>query len=292
MPINRLRVACLQLTPGTDVAANIVQVRTLAEQAVADGANVVATPEYVAALDSSSRGMRAHAMPEAEHRALSAFRSLARDLNIWFLAGSLTVTTDSEKIANRSYLIDPHGGICATYDKLHMFDVSLADGRTFRESRTYRAGDDAVVAETPFGRVGLTICYDIRFPHLYRAIAKEGARLIFVPASFHETGRDVWHVLLRSRAIETSAYIVAPATCGTHSANGRTLGHSLIVDPRGTILADGGREPGVIVADIDLERSDQLRAALPSLQHDRPFGMRVGTGRSEPPPPDPSCSKT
>lgn len=278
MSIDRLRVACLQLTPNADVTANIARVRALAELAIAEGVDFIATPEYVAALDTSSRVMRDSVMPEAEHTALMAFRSLARDLNVWFLAGSLTITTDSDKIANRSYLIDPRGAIHATYDKLHMFDTILPNGRTIRESDIYRAGDDAVVADTPFGRIGMTLCYDIRFPQLYRTIAKHGARLIFVPSSFRESGRGVWHVLLRARAIETSAYIVAPATCGAHETNGRTLGHSLIIDPHGTVIADGGGEPGLIVADLDLKTSDDQRATLPSLQHDRAFGVRICSG--------------
>lgn len=273
---NKLRVACLQLSPGADVGANIAEAFRLARRAKAEGADFVATPEYVGALHTSARVMRELAMPEEEHTVLEAFRALAAELGIWFLAGSLTVTTQSEKIANRAYLIDTTGRIRATYDKLHLFDVTRADGRTFRESGTYQAGENARVAETPFGRVGLTICYDVRFPQLYRAIAKQGARMIFVPSSFHEAGRDVWHVLLRARAIETSAYIVAPATCGSHAAGGRTLGHSLIVDPRGHILADAGTEPGIIAADIDLQESEALRESLPSLKHDREFGMHAG----------------
>lgn len=276
MSRSNLRVACLQLSPGADIAANITEAQRLARQARADGANLIATPEYVGALDTSSRLMRELAMPEVEHIVLKAFRALAAELDVWLLAGSLTVKTQGEKIANRSFLINPSGEVCATYDKLHMFDVTRADGRAFRESGTYQAGENARVAETPFGRFGLTICYDLRFPHLFRAIAKQGARLIFVPSSFHEAGRDVWHVLLRARAIETSAFIVAPATCGSHVTNGRTFGHSLIVDPTGRVLADGGEEPGVIIVDIDLSESDNLRQSLPALKHDRQFGIHVG----------------
>lgn len=276
MTTDQLRVACLQLSPGADVAANIVEVRRLAHQAKAEGANFITTPEYVGALDTSSRVMRELAMPEAEHTVLNAFQSLAAELGVWLLAGSLTIKTQSDKIANRSFLISDRGEVRATYDKLHMFDVTKADGRASRESGIYQAGKHARVAETPFGRVGMTICYDVRFPQLYRAIAKEGARLIFVPAAFHEVGRDVWHVLLRARAIETSAYIVAPATCGRYATNGRTLGHSLIINPRGHVLADAGEEPGLIVADIDLRESEQLRETLPSLKHDRGFEMHVG----------------
>lgn len=276
MLANKLRVACLQLSPGADVAANIAEARRLAHQAKAANADFIAMPEYVGALDTSSRVMRDLAMPEKEHTVLAAFRSLAAELGVWLLAGSLTVKTKSDKIANRSFLIGDNGEVRASYDKLHMFDVTRADGRAFRESGTYQAGERARVAETPFGRVGMTICYDVRFPQLYRAIAKAGARLIFVPASFHEVGRDVWHVLLRARAIETSAYIVAPATCGAHATGGKTFGHSLIVNPRGHVLGDAGEEPGVIVADIDLGESDRLRETLPSLKHDRGFEMYVG----------------
>lgn len=275
MPTDHLRVACLQLSPGADVAANIAEARRLACQAKAEGANFIAMPEYVGALDTSSRVMRELAMPERKHAVLDAFRTLAAELGVWMLAGSLTVKLENDKIANRSFLIGDSGEVRATYDKLHMFDVTRADGRAFRESGTYQAGEYARVAETPFGRVGMTICYDVRFPQLYRAIAKAGARLIFVPSSFHEVGRDVWHVLLRARAIETSAYIVAPATCGTHATGGKTLGHSLIVNPRGHVLGDAGEEPGIIVADIDLSQSERLREMLPSLKHDREFEMYV-----------------
>lgn len=276
MAANTLRVACLQLSPGADVIANIAEARRLAHEAKAASADFIAMPEYVGALDTSSRVMRELAMPENEHVVLAAFRELAAELGVWLLAGSLTVKTESEKIANRSFLIGNNGEVRATYDKLHMFDVTRADGRAFRESGTYQAGECARVAETPFGRVGMTICYDVRFPQLYRAIAKAGARLIFVPSSFHEVGRDVWHVLLRARAIETSAYIVAPATCGAHATGGKTLGHSLIVDPRGRVLGDAGEKPGIIVADIDLTESDRLRETLPSLKHDREFEMHAG----------------
>lgn len=276
MTTDRIRVACLQLSPGADVAANIVEVRRLVRQAKAEGANLIATPEYVGALDTSSRIMRELAMPETGHTVLKAFQELAVEHGVWLLAGSLTVKTQNDRIANRSFLIGDRGEVRATYDKLHMFDATRADGRAFRESGTYQAGEYARVAETPFGRVGMSICYDVRFPQLYRAIAKEGARLIFAPSSFHEGGRDVWHVLLRARAIETSAYIVAPATCGAHATNGKTVGHSLIVNPRGHVLADAGEEPGIIVADIDLSESEQIRERMPSLRHDRGFKMHVG----------------
>lgn len=273
--VDSLRVACLQLSPGADVERNIAAMEHAARAAAAAGARFVCTPEYVGALDTSAKVMRALAMPEAGHRVLLAARALARELKVWFLAGSLTVETGGDKIANRSYLIDDAGEVRASYDKLHMFDVTLANGRTIRESGTYRAGDCACVAGTPFGAVGLTICYDIRFPHLYQALAKAGARIITVPAAFHESGRDIWHVLLRARAIETGAHIVAPAACGEHATGGRTLGHSLIVDPRGRVLADGGAAPGIVMADLDLGESERVRTALPALQHDRDFSVRI-----------------
>jgi predicted amidohydrolase len=195
------------------------------------------------------------------------------------LLGSLTVTTDEARIANRSYLIAADGDVAARYDKLHMFDAVLPSGRTIRESSAYRPGDEAVAAATPWGLVGLTICYDLRFPQLYRALAQAGCRMLAVPSAFTQaTGAMHWHALLRARAIENAAFVLAPATCGVHPGDHGTYGHSLIVDPYGNVLADGGEAPGIAAADLDLAAADRARASLPSLLHDRPFAMRDGRG--------------
>ena len=197
---------------------------------------------------------------------------MAAELGIWLLIGSVAIKVSDTKTANRSVLFDPKGGIAARYDKIHMFDVDLPSGEKYRESNTVAGGDRAVTADLPWGRVGLTICYDMRFPHLYRSLAQSGAFLLTVPSAFTETtGKAHWHVLLRARAIENGAFVVAPAQGGTH-ANGReTYGHSLIVAPWGEVLAEAGTDPCVIVADIDPVLSAEARARVPNLRHDRPF---------------------
>ncbi|HYD99546.1 MAG TPA: carbon-nitrogen hydrolase family protein, partial [Alphaproteobacteria bacterium] len=182
------------------------------------------------------------------------------------------VLLEDGRVANRLFVIDPQGEIRARYDKIHMFDVDLAGGESYRESATFRPGEQAVLAQTPWGGLGMTVCYDLRFPHLYRALAQAGARLLAVPAAFTvPTGRAHWHVLLRARAIETGCFVIAPAQTGTHDAGRQTYGHSLIVDPWGEVLADGGGEPGFVTADLDLGRIDEARGMVPALRHDRPF---------------------
>ncbi|MGE4219659.1 MAG: carbon-nitrogen hydrolase family protein, partial [Alphaproteobacteria bacterium] len=225
----------------------------------------------------------AAARVEAEEPALAAYRALAAELGIWLLAGSLVVKlTDDERMANRSFLIDPQGNVAARYDKIHMFDVDLANGERYRESATFRPGDRMVVAETPWGGLGMTVCYDVRFPYLYRTLAKAGAGIIAVPAAFtRPTGQAHWHVLLRARAIETGCFVIAPAQCGVHEDGRQTYGHALIVSPWGEVLADAGEAPGLAMATLDLNAVEQARAMVPSLTHDRsagppvPFGLRA-----------------
>jgi predicted amidohydrolase len=218
--------------------------------------------------------MRENALPESGHPAIAAFGGLAKETGAWLLAGSLSVKRGDRKIANRSYLFDPGGRVVASYDKIHMFDVAIGDGQTYRESATFEPGTEAVIADLPWGRLGLSICYDVRFPHLYRALAKDGADFLAVPAAFtHVTGTAHWHVLLRARAIETGCFVIAPAQCGTHAEGRRTYGHSLIVDPWGEVLADGGEEVGFVTAEIDPAKVDEARRKVPSLSHDRPFSL-------------------
>jgi predicted amidohydrolase len=199
-------------------------------------------------------------------------QELARELGIWLLIGSLTVRTEEERMANRSYLIAADGALIATYDKIHMFDVTLPDGRVIRESSAYRPGDRAVIAQTPWGKIGLTVCYDLRFPVLFRTLAQAGALFVTVPSSFQrQTGRHHWHPLLRARAIENECFVLAPAMCGDHPGNRQTYGHSLIVDPWGEILAEAGEETGIVYADIDPARVAGIRSMMPCLEHDRSF---------------------
>ena len=266
------RIACLQMQTGNDLGANLAAVREMAREAAANGARFVLTPEYVLMMDGSGRIMRERALDAFGNPALPELQALARELNVWFLAGSLTLRVEDGRIANRSFLIADDGCVAASYDKIHMFDVTLPDGRAIRESSAYRPGNRAVTAETPWGRLGLTVCYDLRFPGLYRALALAGSQFITVPSSFQrQTGKFHWHTLVRARAIENGCFILAPAMCGEHPGNRQTYGHTLIVDPWGDVLADGGESPGIVFAEIDPAAVTRVRALIPSIEHDRPF---------------------
>jgi predicted amidohydrolase len=268
------RVACLQMQTGNDLAANLDTVGTMARTAAGNGAQFVLTPEYTLMMDGSGRVMRERALEADGKPALPDLQALAKELSVWMLVGSLTLKTGADRIANRSYLIAADGGVVASYDKIHMFDVTLPDGKVIRESSAYCPGERATIAATPWGRIGLTVCYDLRFPHLYRALAKAGARYLTIPSSFQRaTGKVHWHTLIKARAIENACFVFAPAMCGEHPGNRTTYGHSLIVDPWGDVLADGGDEPGIVYADIDPARVDRVRSMLPCLEHDREFRL-------------------
>ncbi len=265
------KLACLQLNSGAEVAENIAHATDWIIRAAEAGADLIATPETTGMIEFRRRAAWDKAQIESEHAALSAFRELAAKTGRWLLIGSLSVRVDDEeRIANRSFLIDSSGTIAARYDKIHMFDVDLPSGESYRESKTYRPGDSAVLVQTPWGVLGMTVCYDVRFPHLYRALAKGGARMISVPAAFTKvTGEAHWHLLLRARAVETGCFVFAPAQCGVHPGERRTFGHSLIIDPWGEVLADGGDEPGFVMAELDMARVAEVRGRIPSLDHDR-----------------------
>jgi len=270
------KAACVQVTAGREMLPNIEKAVTLGRAARAQGADFIAFPENVTMIEPVGAEALRKALPESEHPAIPAFRALARDTGAWILAGSLSVRTGDRKYANRSLLIDGGGAIVARYDKLHLFDVDLAGGERYRESERIVPGDRAVTALLPWGVLGLTICYDVRFPQLYRALAQAGAFMLTVPAAFTvQTGLAHWHVLNRARAIENGAFVIAPAQCGTHAEGRRTFGHSLIVDPWGEILAEAGEEEGVIVATIDPAKSAEARQRIPSLTHDRAFAAPV-----------------
>jgi len=275
---NPFTAACIQTNSARDIAPNLEAVGDLARRARDAGAEFIATPECVTMMEPDNALMREKAPGERGHPAIAAFGDLAQETGAWLLAGSLSVKRGDGKIANRSYLFDPAGHVVATYDKIHMFDVEIGDGQTYRESATFEPGTEAVLADLPWGRLGLSICYDVRFPHLYRALAKDGADFLAVPAAFtHLTGTAHWHVLLRARAIETGCFVIAPAQCGTHAEERRTYGHSLIVDPWGEVLADGGEDVGFVTAVIDPAKVAEARRKLPSLGHDRPFYLESGT---------------
>lgn len=266
------RVACLQMNSGSDVADNLAQLRRMVTEAAGAGAEFVLAPEYCLLMDGSGRVMREGALPADGGEPLQQLCRLAAQLRIWLLPGSLTLKTEEDRIVNRSCLITADGAVAATYDKIHMFDVTLPDGKVIRESSAYRPGDHAVITRTPWGKLGMSICYDLRFPQLYRALAQQGAEFLAIPASFQrQTGKAHWHTLLKARAIENAAYVLAPAMCGEHAGNRQTYGHTLIVDPWGEVLADGGEEPGIVYAEIDPARVAKIRGMMPSLTHDRPY---------------------
>ena len=266
------KAACVQLNSGNDLGANLSAVETLTREAAAQGAQLILLPEYAVLLDGSGRVMRENSHPEDQHPALARLRELAQEVGAWLLIGSLTIRADDERMVNRSYLVSADGAIVARYDKIHMFDVTLPSGKVIRESSAYLPGNQAVVAATPWGLLGMTICYDLRFPQLFRSLAQAGAEFLAVPSSFQrETGIAHWHALLRARAIENLSYVFAPAMCGEHPGNRTTYGHSLIVDPWGRILAELEDKPGVIVAEIDPGEVARVRGMLPSLTHDHTF---------------------
>ncbi len=266
------KAACVQLRSSDDVAENIRTTSDLIREAKGKGAQFIATPENTTLMAPDGGAKLAQSYDEAHDPALPAFAALAEELGIWLLVGSLAIKVSETKTANRSFLIDPKGRVTARYSKIHLFDVDLPSGEKYRESNTVAGGDEAVLAETPWGKVGLTICYDVRFPQLYRALAQKGAFLLTVPSAFTETtGKAHWHTLLRARAIENGAFVLAPAQGGTHANGRQTYGHSLIIGPWGEILAEAGTDPGVIVAEIDPAAVTAARGRVPNLQHDRPF---------------------
>jgi predicted amidohydrolase len=266
------KVACVQLNAARDIEPNIAAASALIRKAKAQGAAFILTPENTGMIEPKRPQMLEKAKPEAEHPAIPAFSALAAELGVWLLIGSLQIKLDAATCANRSFLFDARGRVAARYDKIHMFDVDLKGGESYRESKTFRPGDRAVVADTPWGKVGLTVCYDLRFAYLYRALAQAGASFLTVPSAFTvPTGQPHWHTLLRARAIETGSFVFAPAQCGEHAEGRKTYGHSLIVAPWGEVLADGGEEPGVITADIDPAKVAEARAMIPALTHDRRF---------------------
>jgi len=268
----KFTVACLQVTAGNIMKENITTAIEYTEAAVARGADLILMPENVTMMEWGRKAITSKAQPELEHAGLAAFRKAAKHHGVWMHCGSLSISLDTGCVANRTYVLDNTGHTVAVYDKIHMFDVDLGAGERYAESSTFSPGDKAVMVDLPWGRLGLTICYDLRFPALYRNLAQAGADFITVPSAFTQvTGEAHWHVLLRARAIETGSYIFAPAQTGTHTAGRKTFGHALVVDPWGRIVADAGTEPGIITSEIDLNEVVKARKRMPSLTHDRRF---------------------
>jgi deaminated glutathione amidase len=280
-------VACVQFTAGPDPEPNLRVVSDLIRRARDGGADFIMTPEASNFIESGRR-RREKARREVDDPFLAGIRTVARETGAWVLIGSLVIDPTGERdavagemrLANRSFLVDAGGEIVARYDKIHMFDIDLPGGESYRESNAYRPGGNTSVARTPWGGVGLSICYDVRFPHLYRSLAQAGANFLTVPSVFTvPTGTAHWHVLLRARAIENGCFVCAPAQWGEHTAGRRSYGHSLIVDPWGEVLADAGEGVGIVSAHIDPARIAEVRRMVPSLDHDRPFSPPAQVSR-------------
>ena len=271
----KFMAACVQVNSGNNMAENIKAAVGLIENAVGQGADFIAFPENVAFMSKAPDELFSNAYFEVEHPALFAFKEAAKKYKKWLLIGSLAIKLkDNAKLANRCFLINAEGEVVTFYDKIHLFDSSVVGGETHKESDRFTYGNKAVCAEMPWGKLGLAICYDVRFPHLFRYLAKNGAGIITVPAAFTQvTGQAHWHVLLRARAIETGCYIIAPAQTGTHPSGRKTFGHSLIINPWGEVIADGGTDVWVTLAEIDMEQVAKIREQMPSLEHDKEFSI-------------------
>ena len=272
--MTKFTAACVQLRTGEDMAENIAQASRLIREAAKAGARFIATPENTTLMAADGGAKLSKSFDEAHDPGLPAFSALARELGVWLLIGSLAIKLGDGKTANRSFLFGPDGAIKARYSKIHLFDVDLKGGESYRESATVAGGSAAVLADTEWGKLGLSVCYDVRFPGLYRELARRGAFAFTIPSAFTvPTGEAHWHVLLRARAIENGGFVIAPAQGGTHQNGRKTYGHSLMVDPWGKILAEAGTEPGVIMAEIDPAQSDEAREKIPSLNHGRDFTL-------------------
>jgi deaminated glutathione amidase len=271
---NTFIAAMVQMRTGLLPGPSLEQGAALIREAAKQGANYVQTPEVSNMMQLNRKALFEHLATEEDDVSLKSYRALARELKIHLHIGSLALRFSPEKAVNRGFLIGPDGNILACYDKIHMFDIDLPGGESYRESANYQPGESAVISDLPWGRIGLTICYDLRFPSLYRALAESGALFLTVPSAFtRKTGEAHWHVLLRARAIETGCFVFAAAQAGLHENKRETYGHSLIVAPWGEILAEGGVEPGVFLAKIDPARVDAARKSVPSLQHGRRFSV-------------------
>jgi deaminated glutathione amidase len=275
-PTHSFRAGLVQMCATRSVETNLVEASRLIREAVKGGAQYVQTPEITTLMETDKAKLFVAVRPQEGNPALAHFRALARELKIWLHIGSMAVAIGADRLANRGFLLSPEGAIVTSYDKIHMFDVQLPNGEIYRESKNYQPGNEAVVADLPWGKLGVTICYDLRFAGLYRALAQAGAQVLAIPSSFTvPTGRAHWHVLMRARAIETGCFVLAAAQGGEHEAGRSTYGHSLIVAPWGEIIAEAkGDGPGVVLADIDLAKVAEARGKVPSLQHDRFFHVR------------------
>lgn len=272
--MSSVQIACLQTRPRATFQEALDEALPLAEQAAADGARMLFLPEYCGGLASDGTRFCPPAAAEAEHPVLSALRETAKSLGVWMQVGSIAISGPGEKIINRGFVLDDQGDVQSRYDKIHLFDVTLSETATYRESETVAPGAEACLVETPLGMLGHTICYDLRFPQLYRSLAQSGAHVLTCPAAFTKTtGEAHWHILNRARAIENGAFMVSACAVGEVPGGGACYGHSLVVAPWGEVLADGGAEAGVVMATLDLGAVAEARAKVPSLTHDRDFAL-------------------
>jgi len=266
------KVGCLQFCADNDLNANLKQAELLTRQTHEAGADLICLPEYFSAIEVDDQTTLKKAVTEENHLALQLFQSLAKELSVWMQIGSLPIRISDTQVNNRAFLINDSGEIVSRYNKIHLFDVMLKDDESYQESKAVLPGTESVVTDLPWGKLGMSVCYDVRFPHLYRSMAKKGADFLTVPAAFTQTtGEAHWHVLLQARAIENGCYVFAACQNGVRHTGRATYGHSLIIDPWGTILADAGEDTGFIVADIDPAKVRETREMVPSLQHDREY---------------------
>jgi predicted amidohydrolase len=270
--VRPFNAALIQMRTGLEPGPSLEQGTRLIREAAAAGADYVLTPEVSNMMQLNREALFEQLADEDSDASLKAYRELARELSIHLHIGSLALRATPDRAVNRSFLIAPDGTILASYDKIHMFDIDLGNGESYRESANYQPGETAVISDLPWGRIGLTICYDLRFPALYRALAEAGASFLTVPAAFTKpTGEAHWHVLLRARAIENGCFVFAAAQGGLHENKRQTYGHSLIIDPWGVVLAEGGVDPGFVMARVDPAEVAKARGKVPSLQHGRRF---------------------
>lgn len=266
-----MRIGLVQLNTGNDIEQATLEACQLIRDAAAKGAEFVSTPETTHLMEMNRKQVLAKAFVEEHDTGLKAFRALAAELNIWLHIGSLIIKVDSDRLTNRAFMINPQGQITARYDKIHLFDVDLDGGETYRESALYQRGEQAVLVNACGVNMGVTICYDLRFAYLHRTLAQAGAKIILGPAAFTQpTGEAHWHTLLRARAIETGCFVIAAAQTGVHKTGRQTYGHSLIINPWGEVLLDAGTDVGAFVTDIDLSEVEKVRQKVPALEHDQP----------------------
>ncbi len=276
----KITAACIQNCANRDMDQTVADAIDLSRNASHEGADLICLAEFFSSLHLDDSGLKVAPYTEQEHPALAEFRELAAKLQTWFLLGSIAVFDQLGKKRNRSILLDPNGEVAARYDKIHMFDVNLPNGEVYRESDIFEPGDQSVIADLPCGKIGLSVCYDLRFAYLYRSMAQAGAGILTVPAAFtRTTGQAHWHVLLRSRAIETGSYVIAPCQFGDHG-KAKTYGHSLIIDPWGRIVADAGEDRGYIIAELDMQEVSRARQMIPALEHDRNYHQAISNKTS------------